>query len=88
MPDPFANDSVETQAPGLVLPDAPALLALRGRSRGHVAALAVSADGEIEELGVEAALGLLEHEAVIVVHGGFTARRIAGSQHDRQSGAP
>lgn len=84
MPDPFATDSVETQAPGLVLPDAPALLALRGRSRGHVAALAVSADGEIEELGVEAALGLLEHEAVIVVHGGFTARRIAGSQHDRR----
>ncbi|MES1989328.1 MAG: ATP-dependent DNA helicase [Pseudomonadota bacterium] len=40
-------------------------------------AVAVSADGEIEELGATEALDRLSRAAVLCVHGGFTARRIA-----------
>lgn len=79
MSDSLPTDSVLTSGAGLVLPDAPALLALRGR-QSNAAALVVTADGEIDELGQDAALRLLEHDAVMVVHAGFTARRIAGAQ--------
>lgn len=82
MSDPHAIDSDKMPKAGLVLPDAPALLALRLRRAAKAVALLVSADGEIDELSAEEALSRLEHDPVMVVHGGFTARRIAGGSGD------
>ncbi len=65
---------------GPVLPDAAALVPARigaGSGRGRWGALAVTADGEVEELDAEKALDRLAREAVLVVHPAFTARRIA-----------
>lgn len=75
-----SNDSAEVSAPpGPVLPDAAALVPARigVGSESRWGALAVSADGEIEELRAEAALDRLAREAFLVVHPAFTARRIA-----------
>lgn len=75
-----SNDSTALPSrPALALPDAPALVPARIGPAGAArwGALAVSADGEVEELGAEAALDRLAREAVIVVHPAFTARRIA-----------
>ncbi|HMM14444.1 MAG TPA: hypothetical protein PKA57_07415, partial [Parvibaculum sp.] len=64
---------------GPVLPDAAALVPARigAGANSRWGALAVSADGEVEELGAEEALARLQREAVMVVHPAFTARRIA-----------
>jgi len=55
------------------LPEAAAIVP----SRAAGGAVLVSAEGEVEELGAEAALALVEREPVMLVHAGFTARRIA-----------
>ncbi|KAB7741260.1 ATP-dependent DNA helicase [Parvibaculum sedimenti] len=62
-----------------VLPDAAALVPARiGAGAGsRWGALAVTADGEVEELSAEKALERLARDTVLVVHPGFTARRIA-----------
>ena len=69
------------------LPDAAAIVPARiggGGKRNRWGALSVSADGEVEELGAEAALDLLAREAALVVHPAFTARRIALGLAGRQ----
>ena len=75
---PF-HDSTDIQTEGPVLPDAPALVPARIGASGAMrwGAIAVSADGEVEELEAEEALKRLRDEAVITVHPAFTARRIA-----------
>jgi ATP-dependent DNA helicase DinG len=78
-PPPF--DSPHGPAGGAFLPEAPAIVP----SRAAGGAVVVSADGEVDELGSEAALKLIEREPVLLVHAGFTARRIA---RGRPFGAP
>lgn len=79
MPRPADSDSAynpadgSSGAGGAYLPDAPAIVP----SRAAGGAVAVSAEGEVDELGSEVALRLIEREPVILVHAGFTARRIA-----------
>jgi ATP-dependent DNA helicase DinG len=70
------------------LPDAPALVPARIGAGAAMrwGALAVSIDGEVEELEAEQALEKLAREAVITVHPGFTARRIALGLGNRRSG--
>lgn len=88
------HDSAGFQMGGPVLPDAPALVPARigTGSAMRWGALAVSADGEVEELGAEEALDMLARETVITVHPGFTARRIAlglgkgNKRHERDAG--
>ena len=67
---PALNDS-------FVLPDVLALVPARLEPPHGWGAIAVSRDGEIEELGAEDALEKLARHAVLTVHGSFTARRIA-----------
>lgn len=78
------NDDSPNEAHGQVttgtstlLPDVPALVPARLGEPIGWGAMAVSRDGEIDELPAEAALDLLAHGSVLTVHGGFTARRIA-----------
>ena len=66
-----------------MLPDAIALVPARGAAGG---AIAVSADGEIEELSAADALRMIEHAPVMLVHAGFTARRIARGRPFREAG--
>ena len=79
MPRPADSDTPDNPADGAsgagsaYLPDAPAIVP----SRAAGGAVAVSAEGEVDELESEAALKLIEREPVILVHAGFTARRIA-----------
>ncbi|MFN6941660.1 MAG: ATP-dependent DNA helicase [Parvibaculum sp.] len=68
---------------GPMLPDAVALVPARGAGGG---AVAVSPDGEIEELSADRALTLIEREPVMLVHAGFTARRIARGRAFREAG--
>ncbi|HEX7777399.1 MAG TPA: ATP-dependent DNA helicase, partial [Parvibaculum sp.] len=81
MTHPAFSDS-DALSGGPVLPEAAALVPARlsatapgGKARWG--ALAVSADGEIEELPAADALDRLARDPVITVHPGFTARRIA-----------
>ncbi|WP_293487392.1 hypothetical protein, partial [Parvibaculum sp.] len=46
----------------------------------------MSADGEIEELSPEEALKRIEREPVMLVHAGFTARRVARGRAFREPG--
>tara|TARA_R110000868_G_scaffold20217_14_gene85882 strand:- start:9937 stop:12900 length:2964 start_codon:yes stop_codon:yes gene_type:complete len=78
------NDDSPNEAHGQVttgtstlLPDVPALVPARLGEPIGWGAMAVSRDGEIDELPAEAALDLLAQGSVLTVHGGFTARRIA-----------
>lgn len=66
-----------------MLPDAVALVPARGP---HGGAVAVSPDGEIAELTPDEALRLIEREPVMLVHAGFTARRIARGRAFREAG--
>ena len=75
------SDSTRDPGGGAFLPEAPAIVP----SRAAGGAVIVSAEGEVEELGAEAALALIEREPVMLVHAGFTARRIA---RGRPFGAP
>ncbi|MEN6542507.1 ATP-dependent DNA helicase [Parvibaculum sp.] len=70
-----------------VLPDAAALVPARIGASGlsRWGAIAVSADGEVEELSAEMALERLSRETVLVVHPGFTARRIAIGLDNRRN---
>ncbi|NIJ42884.1 ATP-dependent DNA helicase DinG [Parvibaculum indicum] len=74
----------DTDPESMELPDVPALVPLSGGGAGG--AVSVTPDGEIEELSAEDALALIEREAVLLVHGGFTARRIARSPNVREAG--
>ena len=73
----------ETDLESLKLPDVPALVPLSGGASG---AITVTPDGEIEEHTAEEAVSLIEGEAVLLVHGGFTARRISGAHNLREPG--
>ncbi|PKQ07850.1 MAG: ATP-dependent DNA helicase, partial [Alphaproteobacteria bacterium HGW-Alphaproteobacteria-11] len=75
------SDSTHGPTGGAFLPEAPAIVP----SRAAGGAVVVSAEGEVEELGAEAALALIEREPVMLVHAAFTARRIA---RGRPFGAP
>mgnify|MGYP003626594015 CR=1 FL=1 len=66
-----------------MLPDAAAIVPAHTARGG---AISVSADGEVEELAPEAALRLIEREPVMLVHAGFTARRIARGRAFREAG--
>ena len=66
-----------TAGTGTLLPDVAALVPARLDEPIGWGAIAVSGDGEIDELPAEAALDLLARGSVLTVHGGFTARRIA-----------
>lgn len=66
-----------------LLPDVLALVPARVPAGG---AVAVSPDGEIEELTAEEALKRIEREPVMLVHAGFTARRIARGHPFRDAG--
>ncbi|HUD53328.1 ATP-dependent DNA helicase, partial [Parvibaculum sp.] len=83
-PAPPDDSAVSRSEAGPVLPDAAALVPARigvgggpKESRGRWGALAVTADGEVEELDADRALDRLARDAVLVVHPAFTARRIA-----------
>ncbi|MBX3504859.1 MAG: ATP-dependent DNA helicase [Parvibaculum sp.] len=69
--------------PGPMLPDAVALVPARGPGGG---AVTVSTEGEIEELAPDEALKLIEREPVMLVHAGFTARRVARGKPFREPG--
>jgi len=60
-----------------MLPDMLALVPARLGPPHGWGAMAVSRDGEIEEMSAAQALERLARHSVLVVHGGFTARRIA-----------
>lgn len=60
-----------------MLPDVAALVPARLAAPLDWGAIAVSIEGEVEELSAEVALDRLAREAVLTVHGSFTARRIA-----------
>lgn len=83
MPQPPSLDSPDRAAGGPFLPEAAAMVPSRAAGGG---AIAVSADGEVEELGPEEALRRIEREPVMLVHAGFTARRIARGRNFREPG--
>lgn len=90
--NPSSDSAGLSPSHGPVLPDAAALVPARigAGASSRWGALAVSADGEVEELGAEEALARLQREAVMVVHPAFTARRIAlglpGRRMSREAG--
>ena len=81
MSEPPFHDS--RAMPDAMLPDAVALVPARGARGG---AVTVSPEGEIEELSPEEALKLIEREPVMLVHAGFTARRVARGRAFREPG--
>src|SRR3989338_6333688 len=87
MPQRFPPDSSFPSGPaagdGPFLPEAAAIVPARGMSGG---AVSVDAEGEIEELTPDEALKRIASEPVMLVHAGFTARRIARGRNFREPG--
>ncbi|MEQ8609507.1 MAG: ATP-dependent DNA helicase [Parvibaculum sp.] len=79
----FPHDDSPAFRGGPMLPDAAAMVPARGPGGG---AVCVSADGEIEELSPDEALKRIEREPVMLVHAGFTARRVARGRAFREPG--
>ncbi|MEP5262718.1 MAG: ATP-dependent DNA helicase, partial [Nitratireductor sp.] len=83
MPEHLPPDSTFPRGEGPFLPEAAAIVPARGAAGG---AVCVSAQGEIEELTSEQALKRIATEPVMLVHAGFTARRIARGRNFRDPG--
>lgn len=87
MPQRFPPDSSFPSGPaagdGPFLPEAAAIVPARGAGGG---AISVDAEGEIEELTPDEALKRIASEPVMLVHAGFTARRIARGRNFREPG--
>lgn len=84
---PSDSNLTPSREDGSMLPDVLSLVPARlGPPKGW-GAIAISRDGEIEEMGAEEALEQLSRHAVLVVHGDFTARRIALGLDQRKAAA-
>lgn len=79
----FSHDDSPARRDGPMLPDAAAMVPSRAPGGG---AVAVTPDGEVEELSPDEALKRIEREPVMLVHAGFTARRIARGRNFREPG--